>query len=272
MKKKGFFGVLALVVGFVLMFGLAGCGDNGDPSSPPGGGGNGLKINNIPAGAVVTYVSVYNYQGSPTPGDTADTTLKTAEMTASPCLAMGNVTGLAAGSSSVPLISMNNGQAFSGSGTYGIHIMYDPVTVPGHVDSEIYFRISFSSGNATVNYSLERAQQTQEQGQNAGWPPASAFQNYYRLSSFAQPAGTTARYDENDYGRRLVIYLTGGNSNTVLQNLKQQVEKVTGRQMSQNGNEYSGFSQDPNNRNGNIRFLLRLESNVVTLEISPVAG
>ena len=39
--KKNFFGVLALIVGFMLVFALAGCGDNGDPSSPPGGGGTG---------------------------------------------------------------------------------------------------------------------------------------------------------------------------------------------------------------------------------------
>ena len=43
--KKNLFGVMTLLVGLVLMFALAGCGDDGDPSSPPGGnggsGGNG---------------------------------------------------------------------------------------------------------------------------------------------------------------------------------------------------------------------------------------
>ena len=39
MFRKGFFGVMVLLVGLVLMFALAGCGDDGDPSSPPGGNG-----------------------------------------------------------------------------------------------------------------------------------------------------------------------------------------------------------------------------------------
>ena len=55
MKKKGFFGVLTLIVGVVLVFALAGCGDNGDPSSPPGGnGGNGGNGGGNPGTNVAT--------------------------------------------------------------------------------------------------------------------------------------------------------------------------------------------------------------------------
>ena len=118
-------------------------------------------------------------------------------------------------------------------------------------------------------------QQAQQQGQNAGWPPASAFQGRFKITPLSQPAGTTARYDAfEDRGvvHTLEIFITGGNANTALQNLKQQVERITGRQMSQEGNDYFCFSPDPNYRNGNIRFWLKLENNVVTLQIDTVAG
>jgi hypothetical protein len=135
---------------------------------------------------------------------------------------------------------------------------------------------------------LERAQQQQQpqqqqprqqvqsqQGQNAGWPPASAFQGRFKISPLRQPAGTTARYDtlvDSGVVNTLNIYITSGNANGTLQDLKQQIEAITGRQMSQSGNDYHGFIPDPNNRNGNIRFWLKLENNVVVLQINPVAG
>jgi hypothetical protein len=116
--------------------------------------------------------------------------------------------------------------------------------------------------------------QPQQQGQNAGWPPASAFQNRFRLSPLRHPAGTNARYDTNIDGgiHILTVYITGGNANNALQDLKRQIEAVIGGKMSQDGNDYYGFIPDPNNRNGNIRFWLNLENNVVALQINPVAG
>jgi hypothetical protein len=117
-------------------------------------------------------------------------------------------------------------------------------------------------------------QQQKQLGETAGWPPASAFQTYYKLSPLTQPAGTIVRYTSENEFRNLEIYLTGGNSNTVLRNLKQQIERITGRQMSQEGNDYFGFIQDPNYRSqdNSIRFWLNLENNVVKLQINPVAG
>ena len=116
-------------------------------------------------------------------------------------------------------------------------------------------------------------QQIQQQGQNAGWPPASAFQSYFRISPLTQPAGTTARYDGGDRG--MEIYLTGGNANTVQQNLKQQVERITGRQMPENRYDggYIDSIQDPNQRSNDnsIQFWLRTENNVVILSIRAVA-
>jgi hypothetical protein len=119
-------------------------------------------------------------------------------------------------------------------------------------------------------------QAVQQQGEHAGWPPASAFQNRFKITPFTQPAGTTARYDAGENKGVIIsleIYLSGGNAGTALQNLKQQIEAVTGRQTSQDGNSYVGAIQDPNYRDpGNrIQFLVKLENNVVTLRIQPVA-
>jgi hypothetical protein len=120
-------------------------------------------------------------------------------------------------------------------------------------------------------------QAVRQQGEHAGWPPASAFQNRFKLSPFRQPTGTTARYDAGENKGVIVsleIYLTGGNTNTVLQHLKQQIEAAIGRQMSQDDNVYYGFIHDPNYKDESnlIRFRMELENNVVTLSINPVAG
>jgi hypothetical protein len=41
MKTNKLFGMITLIVGVMLVFTLIGCGDDGDPTSPPGGNGNG---------------------------------------------------------------------------------------------------------------------------------------------------------------------------------------------------------------------------------------
>jgi hypothetical protein len=120
-------------------------------------------------------------------------------------------------------------------------------------------------------------QAVRQQGEHAGWPSAAAFQNRFKITPLRQPAGTTARYDawENKgVIGSLEIFLTGGNAATALQNLKQQIEAVTGRQMTQDENVYYGFIHDPNYKDESnlIRFRLEIESNGVTLSINPVAG
>jgi hypothetical protein len=115
-------------------------------------------------------------------------------------------------------------------------------------------------------------QNQQQQSANAGWPPASAFQfqDYPKFSPPTQPTGITARYDASGY--ELVIYLTGGNNNTVLENLKQQIERITGQQMVKYGDEYNGNIKDTNYRNNlkMIRFRLQILNNAVGLTIYPV--
>jgi hypothetical protein len=66
-------------------------------------------------------------------------------------------------------------------------------------------------------------QQVTQPGDNAGWPSAALFREYGhgKLAALKQPAGTTASYS-TDGG--LVIYLTGGNANAVIQDLARQIE------------------------------------------------
>jgi hypothetical protein len=117
----------------------------------------------------------------------------------------------------------------------------------------------------------------QQQGERSGWPPASAFQNRFKITPFKQPAGTTARYDAGEIKGVIIsleIFITGGNATTVVKNLKQKIESVTGKQTTQSGNVYYGFIKDPNYKSEDnlIRFRLEIENNVVTFSIEPVAG
>ena len=84
--------------------------------------------------------------------------------------------------------------------------------------------------------SLQQPQQQAPQlkGEKAGWPPAAAFQSYFKLPVFKQPAGTTVSYDGQPYEnmwRNVTIYLTGGNANTIVQDLVKQVETATKKKM-----------------------------------------
>jgi len=55
MLMKRLSGILVLMAGIMLVFSLTGCGDNGDPSSPPGGGGNGGDYTSgWPSSAILT--------------------------------------------------------------------------------------------------------------------------------------------------------------------------------------------------------------------------
>ena len=79
----------------------------------------------------------------------------------------------------------------------------------------------------------QQRQQQSQQGANAGWPSESIFRDFFSNGQINQPGGTTSRYDDD--GNGLTIYLSGGNANAVLQDLKRQVETLTGRQMDDSG-------------------------------------
>ena len=115
----------------------------------------------------------------------------------------------------------------------------------------------------------QQPRQQQQRGENTGWPPASVFQPYYGNIQLRQPVGTTARYDsEYDF----VIYLTGGNTNTVTQDLKRQIETIIGKQMSNIGADndptYSAIINNPNRRTQGTEFYLSQEGGVVRLRIA----
>jgi hypothetical protein len=129
---------------------------------------------------------------------------------------------------------------------------------------------------------MDKQQQKQEEerkmypGKTRGWPTVAyfkeCFKNYPQIATatLKQPVGTNASYTDG------VIYLTGGNANTVLQNLKQQVEKITGKQMDIDGGQYFVFIQDSNRKDSHLfygfRFWLRIEDNIVVLTMGTVAG
>jgi hypothetical protein len=94
----------------------------------------------------------------------------------------------------------------------------------------------------------ERVRQAEEQqrreteqrrlypGETRGWPTAQIRER--GIPNLRQPAGTNVSYNGNtEYVE--VIYLTGANSNT-LQDLRQQMVTITGKQIMVNGNRFIG--------------------------------
>jgi hypothetical protein len=92
----------------------------------------------------------------------------------------------------------------------------------------------------------ERLRQAQEQerreaeqrrlypGETRGWPTTQLHER--GIPNLRQPAGTNASYNGNtEYVE--VIYLTGANSNT-LQDLRQQMVTITGKQITVSGNRF----------------------------------
>jgi hypothetical protein len=75
-------------------------------------------------------------------------------------------------------------------------------------------------------------------GDTRGWPSTALLQER-GLASLKQPAKTNASYNslENNAGIERIL-LTGANANT-LQDVKQQIEKITGKQMTGSGNKFS---------------------------------
>jgi hypothetical protein len=55
MFKKRFFGMITLIVGVILIFSLIGCGDNGDPTSPPGDDEEGTLNGSVSIGGIPKY-------------------------------------------------------------------------------------------------------------------------------------------------------------------------------------------------------------------------
>jgi hypothetical protein len=111
-------------------------------------------------------------------------------------------------------------------------------------------------------------QQPQQRGEIAGWPTAAIFRNW-DISNMRQPAGTQSSYTYNG-NDRLVIYLTGVNSNT-LQELKRQIETALKKQMEGEGSRYYIYF-DASKFNNYCTANLSLEGNVIVLQISVAAG
>ena len=72
----------------------------------------------------------------------------------------------------------------------------------------------------------QEQQRLEQEGDTAGWPPASVFAEL-GLKNIAQPAGTSTRYT---YHGNLYIWISKANVNT-LQNLKKNVEAALGTKL-----------------------------------------
>jgi hypothetical protein len=97
-----------------------------------------------------------------------------------------------------------------------------------------------------------RPQQSQQSqpGYNAGWPAAQLRGRWPAWGNLRQPAGTNASYNgEGNWAE--VIYLTGANAN-VLQDLKRQIERITGKKMEGSGNRFSVYYRGSNIDGGSI--------------------
>jgi hypothetical protein len=87
----------------------------------------------------------------------------------------------------------------------------------------------FAEQNQAIDDFEQRQRQPQQQqqaaqpGDNAGWPSAAWFRQYgHEKLNMNQPAGTEASYASYD----TLIFLTGGNTTTVIQGLVSQLEKT----------------------------------------------
>ena len=79
-------------------------------------------------------------------------------------------------------------------------------------------------------------------GDKRGWPPNAAFTDLSLKTPVKQPNGTKASYNsyqDNNKWYNITIYLTGGNSQTVMQDLIRQVEASTGKKMAAYDSYYS---------------------------------
>ena len=160
-------------------------------------------------------------------------------------------------------------------------IQQEMIQVTGALGSVL--QAIFSIGRQPESPPVEAEQTQFQEGANAGWPPASAFQNRFALPAFMQPAGTTASYDAVDaYDAPgvtgiLVIYVSGGNTNAALNDLKAQIEAAAKEPMYFYNNVYWHNFPDPNYpADSKIEYFIRLDleqkNNVIKLIIRPVVG
>ena len=95
-------------------------------------------------------------------------------------------------------------------------------------------------------------------GETRGWPNAAWFKERDpAVPNLKQPAGTNASYDVN------TIYLSGANANT-LQDIKKQIETVTGKKMTGSGNSYRLATDGGGNKFGRS-VSIELEGNLLKI-------
>ena len=139
MKKNRLFGVMTLIVGVVLVFGLAGCGD---PEGGPSGGGNGngsgdtLTLTNAPAtdgSAKTIVISIYSE------------TLYTTGSLPQVAIATGNIQN---GGNTASLLWYPN---YDKNTAYTVFTYYQ-IADPFSVVAKFKNNVDFTNGSTTLDY------------------------------------------------------------------------------------------------------------------------
>ena len=104
----------------------------------------------------------------------------------------------------------------------------------------------------------------QNTGKTKGWPTAQ-LKKVWGLN-LKQPAGVQSSYTDDFI---LTVYMTGANSKT-LQELKQQIEKMMGKQMSSEQKDYYDIGFKGGQLGGHHELRLKLKGNLLEMQIENV--
>jgi len=109
-------------------------------------------------------------------------------------------------------------------------------------------------------------QRQTQQGAHSGWPQASLFQGF-QYPVLTQPSGTTASFNYTAMSI-LEIFIRGGNTNAVIQDLVRQVNSGTKSTMSQNNGAYTLNIERSGVVKGNLKTTIEQKDGVIVFVLS----
>ena len=104
------------------------------------------------------------------------------------------------------------------------------------------------------------------QGQHAGWPASQAFQSF-QFPVLNQPTGTNASFNYTPVSA-LEIFIEGGNTTTVMQDLAKQVNYGTNNEMSVNSGTYTLNIERSGVVRGNLKVVIEQKNGIVVFSLS----
>ena len=112
----------------------------------------------------------------------------------------------------------------------------------------------------------ETPQQQNLQGQHAGWPAAQAFRGF-QFPVLNQPTGTNASFNYTPVSA-LEIFITGGNTTTVIEDLVRQVNSGTNSEMSENSGTYTLNIERTGVVRGNLKVVIEQINGITVFSLS----